>query len=279
VSVTISRHVAAEWAWGVVIVALATLLVSVLAGRALGLAHLRYALAVPAGVLLGSAGVVGFALGGLCHSLLVGGPLLAGGAMATGDVMLVVLGYAVWDWQSPAGLRSSPVRALATYVAAVFVGTIGGVAIVSVSLEILGSATVVSILPVLLFDRLSAGLLAGLVVLFGLAAVTGSDPLGGHRDGPSTRTILGVLTVAAVWLVGIYTVSLIRRDVVAFPSTRASLLNAVPDPLGGVIAIVFGGLYRPLLVVTAILALSVMIWLFARSDYGLLSRGSNSPSR
>ena len=278
-SVAVGHHVVTGWAWGTVAVALATLLVSVLAGRALGLAHLRYALALPAGVLLGPAGAAGFAFGGLCQSLLRGGPLLATGATAAGDLILVVFGYAVWDWQSPAGPTAAPVRTLGTYVAAAIVGTVGGVAVAAVGLELLGRATVVSLVPPLVTDRLLALLVAGPVVIVDVAVLTGGDPRRGRRGGPETWTVLGVLFVSLTWLVGTYAASLVHRDVAAFPSTRASVLGALPGPLEEVGAVVFGDLYSPLLAISAVLAAGAVLALFAQSDYALMTRRGDGASR
>jgi hypothetical protein len=270
----ICQHVVANRAWGVVLVSVGTFVVGVLSTSVVGISHLLYAFAVPAGVLLGPVGAVGFAFGALCRDLLAGAPLSAAAVRAGGDVVFVAIGYAVWDWRSRPASDRRRSSALATYTVAVVVASLCSVAFLATGLALLGRAAFVTSLPILVTDRAVPALLLGPAVLYAATATVDVYSGPGRGNGPTTATILGVAVIALAWLVTGFALSIVRHDIAAFSSTRRNIAARLPDVFEPVFFAALGDLYVPFQMVGATVALFGIVILFVRDEYSVRTRGS-----
>ncbi|MFB6151635.1 MAG: hypothetical protein ABEJ40_07505 [Haloarculaceae archaeon] len=267
---TVGRHVAADRAWTVVGVAVVTLVVGFLSARLLGLGRLVYAVAVPAGVLFGPAGAVGFAFGGLSRDLLAGVAVPVALVRAGSDALLAVVGYTVWGRRPIPTLDrpSSVPSGLAGYAVAVVVASLCGAAALASGLAVVGRTSFAASAPTLLTDRLVAGLALGAVVLVGVASTVDGlpDPDGGRRL--PTGAVLGATTVALVWLAGGFAFSLVQADAAAFPGVRTFVTEVLPPVLEPVASAALSWLYRPLQALLALVALAAIGALVVRAGGG-----------
>jgi len=270
----IRRNLVASPAWGVVAVSIGTLTVGVLSTRVGGVSHLLYAFGVPAGVLFGPIGAVGFAFGTLCLDLLAGVPLSIAVVRATGAALFVVVGYATWDWRPRPTFDHRRLSALVTYTTAVTIASLCSVAFLATCFELLGRAAFVTSVPALASDHAVPALFVGPVVLYAGAYAVGVDP-GQDRDGeprPTTATILGVALIAFAWLVAWSALSLIHHDLATFSGTRRNVAALLPDILEPAFFTAFVEFYLPLQGVGAIMAVLGIATLFVRDEYSVRTR-------
>jgi len=243
-------------AWLVVAISAGTASVGGGLATLFGAGHFVYAFAAPLGILFGSAGVLGFALGSLFRELAAAqaGPVVL--VRVTSDAVLVLVWAVMWqawplpgldDWQ---GVFASGGVYLSTALAAAACS----VAWFLVTGPLLTAFSFVPAVPVLFTARFVPQVVLGPLVLLGVAVAA---------DGPYTPTsrrsdwLTGqafVVLLSLLWLSGAFVLGLVHHDVASVPQAReqfAKMLPGVVEPLGFAAA---GGSY-PL--VQAFLALLV----------------------
>jgi hypothetical protein len=218
----------------VLAVGLAVLCANLFAGWLFGV-PLGYGFALPLGVFLGPVGAVGVALGGAVEALLAGDVPAVAVARGLSDLLLVGLCYALWNGRVVARPADSARAVGGTLIAAAavaLVATAFGSTALATLRSLVGPYSVALAGPALLGDRLLPAIVVGpplLVLVSGATRVGVAPPLRGPRVGPARLVAVGLVTVA--WAGSAFTLSLLRGDIVAFDSTRATLAGALPSSL------------------------------------------------
>ena len=240
------RRVAGENVWVLVGVTVATLIVDAISARLLGTTTLSFALAIPAGVLFGPFGAVGFATGRLYHALIAGGTGPALVFLTVGDLCFVVVGYMF------VGRRTVPIddvrsflRYLRTYAGAVLVASLCSAAFVASGLTLIERMHFVVAAQTFVTDRFFSGLVLGFVVLLLLSAGTTRHEVAWSGQ-LSSLTGLGVAFVAVSWLGLGSVLSLAHRDFTAFPAVKRAIADILPSVIEPVTFATLGPLYGPI---------------------------------
>jgi len=267
------RSRSGRWAWRVTVVASLTLGVGVVGARLLGRPALAYLLAVPSGILLGLAGAVGFAVGGLLAALWTGTASLPTVAHLAGDLVLVTVGFLGWATR-PALRPGGPPRAVLSGVFAFLrvatVALLASVGLTAVALEALGTVPVAAAVPVLLVDR-GPAVLGGVVVLLLAGRVVDRPASAADPDGPrrsraarwAGRTAPFVLVHG--WLVAAGAASLLRQDLTSLPGARAEFAAMLPEAIAPMALAAMGPYYLPLQVGGCAVVLAALLGLLTRS--------------
>lgn len=258
----------ASRAWLVVSVAALTLGVDVV-GAHVGLPDLAYALAVPAAILVGVPGAVGFALGGLLAAAWSGSTVSVTVALLIGDlvlVALVLLGWLNGPVPRPGGRVPAALSRAAGVLRVATVALLASVGVTAVGLDVVGAVPVAAAVPVMLADR-APGVLAGVVLVLatrrgGLASPKRGDPT--TAPGPAVRA--APLVVALGWLLGALALGLVRQDLAALPGARAEFVATLPATVSPFALPLVGAYYHPVQVAAAVIAVATVTRLLAGQD-------------